>query len=60
MDNLIAFDLREWRRIMKLSQAGAAKALGCSRSAFIRWESDKKMPRYIVLACRTYSYGLPL
>lgn len=53
-------DLIKWREGRKMSQLSASRALGCSRTAYIRWEAgEKKIPHYIALACAAISYSLP-
>ena len=44
--------LRAWRGRMKLSRARASVDLGCSRTAYQRWEDGLALiPKYIALAC---------
>lgn len=52
--------LRSWRERLGLSQYKAAEQLGCSRNAYIGWESGKnRVPLYIALACQAIANGLP-
>ena len=44
---------------MKLSVAGAAQALGCSKTSVLSWEHGKtRIPRYIGLACAAHAFGI--
>ncbi|NEI70992.1 helix-turn-helix domain-containing protein [Rhizobium lusitanum] len=56
---MTAFDLTEWRNRLRLSQASAATALGCSKTSIVCWEKGQPIPRYIALACAAIAYGLP-
>lgn len=57
--DMTSSDLNEWRKRLKLSQQGAAEALGCARNSIRAWESGTAIPRYIALACAAIAYGLP-
>lgn len=51
--------LLSWRERMGFSARDAAKALGCSRAAWLSWEAGKtKAPRYIGLACAALALGM--
>jgi transcriptional regulator with XRE-family HTH domain len=51
--------LSAWRESMGYSQRDACKALGCSRSAWTRWEAGgHSVPRYIGLACAALALGM--
>ena len=57
---ITADDFRDWRLALGLSQAGAARALGLSRSSVLDYERGFKrgtdraapVPRVVELACR--------
>ncbi len=54
-----ANDFCEWLVFMKLSDAGAQRALGIgSRNTLIRYKTDGA-PEYIGLACAALAFGLP-
>lgn len=53
-------DLKHWRITRVLSQAEAAKRIGCSRRGYQRWESGKSpIPKYIAMAVAAVSMNLP-
>lgn len=54
-------DLKEWRERMKMTQADAAEAIGCSRRSIQQWEKDpdKDVPKWLAMAVGAVSYGLP-
>jgi DNA-binding XRE family transcriptional regulator len=56
-----AATLIKWRKRMgDLSQRNAARALGCSPTAFWNWENGtSEVPPYIGLAMAALSEGLP-
>ena len=53
--------LKEWRKRLRLSQAKAAEALGCSRSAIQSWEGrpTERLPKWAALAVSAVSLNLP-
>lgn len=57
--------LIQWRERMGYSQRDAAEAVGCSRRAWMMWESGQtRVPRYIGLALAALAldmspYGMP-
>lgn len=52
-------ELKAWRQRMGFSTRDACDALGCSRTAFSRWENGKiAIPRYIGLACAALALGM--
>ena len=58
-------ELKEWRKRLSLTQAGAAEAIGCGRRSIQQWEKGQyPIPRFIALACSAVSmniapYGSP-
>lgn len=51
--------LTAWRERMGYSNRDAALAIGCSRQAWLDWESGKsEVPRYIGLACAALALGM--
>jgi transcriptional regulator with XRE-family HTH domain len=56
---MTARDLKRWRSRLDLSMRKACEALGCSRSAYMRWESGEQgIPKYIGLACSAIELGI--
>ena len=54
-----ADSLKAWRERMGYSQRDACEQLGCSRTAYGRWESGiQPVPRYIGLACAALAMGM--
>jgi len=52
--------LTQWRQRLGLSQAEAARRLGCSRRAYGQYEAGQsRIPQYIALAAAAVAYGLP-
>lgn len=52
--------LRAWRGRLGYSQYEASRRLGCSRNAYIGWETgENRIPQYIALACQAIANGLP-
>jgi transcriptional regulator with XRE-family HTH domain len=48
-----------WRERMGYSQRDACEALGCSREAWIGWETGRhKVPLYIGLACSALALSM--
>jgi transcriptional regulator with XRE-family HTH domain len=51
--------LLAWQERMGFSQREVCEVLGCSRSAWQDWTSDRSSPpRYIGLACAAVSLGM--
>jgi transcriptional regulator with XRE-family HTH domain len=52
--------LLSWRERMGYSQRDACAALGCSRAAWVKWETGQQapIPRYIGLACAALALGM--
>jgi len=57
---MLGSDLIVWRQSLRLGQAAASRAIGCSRSSVKNWERDPDatVPRYIALACAGISSAL--
>lgn len=59
-------DFRDWRKLMKLSQDGAASELGLNRSTVQIYERGARpdgrpfagIPRHVALACRALFHRL--
>lgn len=57
---MTAAELKKWRERLHLSQADAARQLGCSRRSLQNWESGKHdIPKYIAMAVSAVSMALP-
>lgn len=57
---MTAAQLAKWRAQLKLSQAAAAKLIGCSRRSLQNWESGANaIPKNIAMAVSAASMGLP-
>jgi len=55
-----ATQLAKWRAQFKLSQADAAKLIGCSRRSLQNWESGANtIPKNIAMAVSAATMGLP-
>lgn len=53
-------ELKMWRADVGLSRLSASKRLGCSRTAYCRWEDGlSTIPLYIALACAAVAFNLP-
>lgn len=53
-------ELRDWRKQHKLSQAAAARLIGCSRRGLQQWEKGvNPIPKNIALAIAAVQFGLP-
>lgn len=54
-------DLKSWRKRLYLTQAQAAKHIGCARTSIQNWEAnpDANVPRYIALAVAAVSLNIP-
>jgi transcriptional regulator with XRE-family HTH domain len=51
--------LKAWREGMGYSQRDACKLLGCSRTAWLDWETGRhKVPRYIGYALSALATGM--
>lgn len=51
--------LSDWRTRMGYSQRDAARALGCARGAWTKWESGtNRIPRYVGLAMAALAMGM--
>jgi transcriptional regulator with XRE-family HTH domain len=51
--------LTAWREQHGLTRRGAARALGCSRNTWGRWETgETPVPRYVLLALQALSQEL--
>jgi transcriptional regulator with XRE-family HTH domain len=56
---MTARELKRWRKRLELSMRKAAEAIGCSRTAYMRWESgEQDIPKYIGLACSAIELGI--
>jgi transcriptional regulator with XRE-family HTH domain len=52
--------LLAWRERLGFNQSEAARRLGCSRNAYLNWETGRsRIPLYVALACAAIAYGLP-
>lgn len=52
--------LTAWRKRLRLSKVGAARALGCSAVTVLKYERGiTPIPRYIALACAAIALGVP-
>ncbi len=53
-------DLRHWLDTRDISLYEAARQLGCSRESLRQWlNGNRRIPRYIALACAALAFGLP-
>lgn len=48
-----------WRAHLGISNAEAARRLGIGKNVPAGYETGKKIPRYIALACAALAFGLP-
>ena len=52
-------DLTTWRKLLGLTKARAALAIGCSSYSLTIWErGGRAIPRYIALACILLAYAV--